>query len=127
MGGSRFTSVDQGLLKGRLLGQNEKNNVNLKDKVSRLSLNQREISRLQEENQTFRLEIGRLERENSEVTRLRVEVLELNRRLQEIRPLQNKKAAALGQSVSSTGLSGQKAVLVPGSQARDQSSFSRTK
>jgi len=123
----RFTNVGAGPLKGPLIRQHREDVVDLTEKVSRLNLNQREISRLQEENQAFRLEIGRLERENSEVTRLREEVLELNRRLKEVRPLQNKHAAALDQSVSSTGLSGQEAVLVTRPHSGDQISFSRTK
>jgi len=123
----RFTSAEGGPLKGPLIGQQVEDPGGLADKVNRLNLKKSEISRLVEENQTFRLEIGRLERENSEVTRLRSEVLELSRRLKEVKPLQNKPIAALDQSVSSTGLSGHEAMSVQKSHAGDQVSFSRTK
>jgi hypothetical protein len=49
-----------------------------------------DLSKLQEENEAFRLEIERLERENSEISKLRVEVLQLGQRLREVMPLQKK-------------------------------------
>jgi len=49
-----------------------------------------ELGKLREENEAFRLVIGRLERENSEISRLRVEVLQLGQRLREMKPLQKK-------------------------------------
>jgi len=104
----------------QLAGQHHDNNLG--DMASRLNLNQRELRRLQDENQAFRLDIGRLERENSELSRLRVDVIELNRRLGETRPLQNTPVAP-GQSVSSTAL-GEREVLLAHC---DQISFSRTK
>jgi len=80
-------------------------NGRIKDtsKVSGLNISELEHSSLKQENEAFRLEIGRLERENSEIPRLREEVRELNRKLKESRPLRNI-PAALDQSVSSTGL-----------------------
>jgi len=49
---------------------------------------QDELTRLRQENETFRLVIGRLERENSEISKLRVEVLQLGVKLREVKPLQ---------------------------------------
>jgi hypothetical protein len=83
----------------QLAGQNHEDN--LADMVSRLNLNQCELRRLQEENQTYRLYIGRLERDNSELSRLRVDVIALTRRLMETRPIQ-KTPVASDRSVSST-------------------------
>jgi len=101
--------------------QNHENN--LADMVSRLNLNQCELRRLQEENQTFRLDIGRLERENSELSRLRVDVIELKRRLKEARPLE-KAYVASDQSVSSTALSERIGLLT---HTCDHVSYARTK
>jgi len=67
----------------QLAGQNHEDSLGAM--VSRLNLNERELRRLQEQNQTFRLDIGRLERENSELSRLRVDVIELKRRIEETR------------------------------------------
>jgi len=69
--------------------------------VSSMNLNHCELRRLQEQNQTFRLDIGHLERENSELSRLRVDVIELKRRLGEARPPHETRVAP-DQSVSST-------------------------
>jgi len=101
--------------------QNHENN--LADMVSRLNLNQCELRRLEEENQSFRLDIGRLERENSELIRLRVDVIELKRRLNETRPLQTSPVAS-DQSVSSTAL-GERAGLF--AHTCDHVSLARTK
>jgi len=49
---------------------------------------QDELTRLRQENEAFRLVIGRLERENSEISKLRVEVLQLGIKLREVKPLQ---------------------------------------
>jgi len=95
---------------------------NLADMVSRLNLNQCELRRLQEENQTFRLDIGRLERENSELSTLRDDVIELKRQLKE-KPVQ-KTPVNSDQSVSSTAL-GEKEVLL--AHTCDQASFARAK
>jgi len=105
----------------QLADQNHENN--LADMVSRLNLNQCELRRLQEENQIFRLDIGRLERENSDLSRLRLDVLELKRRLKETRPLQ-KTHVASDQSVSSTALDERKGLLT---HTYDHVSFARTK
>jgi len=105
----------------QLADQNYENK--LADMVSRLNLNQCELRRLQEENQTFRLDIGRLERENSELSRLRVDVIELKRRLKEARPLE-KGYVASNQSVSSTALSERKGLLT---HTCDHVSYARTK
>jgi len=51
---------------------------------------QDELSRLRQENEAFRLVIGRLERENSEISKLRIEVLQLGIKLREVKPLQHK-------------------------------------
>jgi len=51
---------------------------------------QDELTRLRHENEAFRLVIGRLERENSEISKLRVEVLQLGIKLREVKPLQHK-------------------------------------
>jgi len=104
----------------QLAGKNYEDSLG--DMVSKLNLNQRELRRLQDENQAFRLDIGRLERENSELSRLRVDVIELKRRLGETRPLQ-KTPVVPGQSVSSTALGEQEVVLAD----CDQIAFSRTK
>jgi len=68
----------------QVVGQNHEDSLGAM--VSKLNLNERELSRLQEQNQTFRQDIGRLERENSELNKLRVDVMELRRRLGEMRP-----------------------------------------
>ena len=96
---------------------------NLADMVSRLNLNQCELRRLQEESQTFRLDIGRLERENSELSTLRGDVIELKRQLQERRRIQ-KTPVASDQSVSSTAL-GEREVLL--AHTCDHVSFARAK
>jgi len=49
-----------------------------------------DLNKLRLENEAFRLEIGRLERENSEISKLRVEVLQLGQRLHEFKHLQKK-------------------------------------
>jgi len=105
----------------QLAGQDHEDNLG--DMMSRLNLNQCELRRLQEENQTFRLDIGRLERENSELSRLRVDVIELKRRLKETKPLQ-KTPVASDQSVSSTALSEREVLLT---HTCDHVSFARTK
>lgn len=51
---------------------------------------QDELTRLRQENEAFRLVIGRLERENSEISKLRIEVLQLGIKLQEVKPLQHR-------------------------------------
>jgi len=96
---------------------------NLADMVRRLNLNQCELRRLQEENQSFRLDIGRLERENSELSRLRADVIELKGQLKETRSLK-KTPVASDQSASSTGL-GEREVLL--AHTCDHVSFPRTK
>lgn len=59
--------------------------------VEKVDSHPNELSKLREENEAFRLEIGRLERENSEISKLRVEVLQLGQRLHEMKPLQKKR------------------------------------
>jgi len=101
----------------------QKHEDNLADMVRRLNLNQSELRRLQEENQTFRLDIGRLERENSEVSRLRADVIELKRQLRETRPLQKTPVASV-QSASSTALDEREVLLA---HTYDHVSCARTK
>jgi len=96
---------------------------NLADMVRRLNLNQCERRRLQEENQSFRLDIGRLERENSELSRLRADVIELKGQLKETRS-HYKTPVASDQSASSTALGEREVLLV---HTCDHVSFARTK
>jgi len=111
--------------KSTFVGRHHEDVENMCDDVSTLNVNELELSRLQQENQTFRLDIGRLERENSEVAKLRIELLELNRKLLETRPLLNI-SAGLDQSVSSTDLREQ-VMVVHRTLSGDQIPCSRTK
>lgn len=54
--------------------------ISFRDRVSKQKSEEDELARLRKENETFKLEISRLERENAEVVRLRLEVLDLRRR-----------------------------------------------
>jgi len=65
-----------------------------------------ELGKLREENEAFRLVIGRLERENSEISKLRVEVLQLGHRLREVKPLQIKTIHRTIPSTLDDGLQG---------------------
>jgi len=97
--GSDTGVIDTNTAKGRRCGR--KSNKSPERPVKRSSgdvsslsetvdSSQGELSRLRHENQAFRLVIGRLERENSEICKLRVEVLQLGIKLREVTPLQNK-------------------------------------
>merc|ERR1712087_626492 len=97
-----YPTPEKRSLHTHLIDKNHNQVWKLEGGVSRMNLNQRELSRLREENANFRLDIGRLERENSELNSLRVEVRELKRRLLETSPLQ-KIPLGMDQSVSSTG------------------------
>jgi len=97
--GSDAGVIDTNTAKGRRCGRRSYKSPDIpvkrsSDNVSSLSETvdsyQDELSRLQQENQAFRLVIGRLERENSEISKLRVEVLQLGIKLREVKPLQNK-------------------------------------
>jgi len=98
---SGYPKAEKRSLNSHYLDQNHKQVEKLEGEVNRMNL-KRELSRLQEENENFRLDIGRLERENSEHNSLRVEITKLKRRLLETSPLQ-KIPFDLDQSVSSTG------------------------
>jgi len=54
--------------------------ISFRDRVSKQKAEQGELARLRKENEIFSLEISRLQRENAEVVRLRIEVLDLRRR-----------------------------------------------